>query len=903
MDSPPDPCRARRWRVPTTRAPSGRSPRSPCPGPSPSTASFPKASGRRRARAASPSAILRTGSPPPSRRPSGWLSTATTSTSPPACSTPSQTRSPAASGGATRRPNPIWFDVGLDPYHDRRSGYYFGINPSGSIEDGTLANDEEFDATWDGVWESAARIDGLGWTVEIRIPFDQLRFKRREAYVWGINFQRIVKRKNEESHFAWVPKEESGLVSNFAELTGLVGIAAGRRLEISPFGLTQAELYPEEPGNPFRTGRDLGAGGGFDLEGGLSSNLTLNLSVNPDFGQVEVDPAVINITDEETYYEEKRPFFVEGASIFDFGRGGPNVYRSFGWDNPEIFYSRRIGRTPQGSPGGGGYFDMPDWTTILSAAKVAGKIGRDFNLGVISALTEREYARVDADGARSSVEVEPFSHYGVAQGLKEFGEGRSGLGFIATSVARDLREGDLGAALGQSALALGVDGWTFLDRDRGWALAGWAGLTEVRGSAEAITALQLSSLHYFQRPDADWVEVDESATSLSGWAARLYVNKQKGNVVFNAALGAISPGFEANDLGYHTRGDVVNGHLEAGYRILQPGPRLPQLDRHGLLLPQLRLRREPRRRVHLPRRQGQVPQLLDGDDPPRLRAAQVQPLPDPGRADRFLSGRRDRARYPRDRRPQAPRRPIQRVLPLSSERRLQLVARRGRHLEAQPELQPVGRAELHLAIFRGPVDPAGRRPPQDLDLRRPLRPLRRRPEDAARRDADRLDLHAAAEPAGLPPALSRRGRFQRLQGAPGGADLRLRLLRRRGFDHHLRERRLHGRSRRAGGPGRAVHLRRPGLQPQIAPGDGRPALGVPAGLDPLSRLDAEAGRLCPSGGFRVLAGHGRSLPGPRPEHLHAQGVLPLRALGGWGGIQFGARPQAFRARRSITEPG
>jgi len=463
------------------------------------------------------------------------------------------------------------FDVGLDPYHDRRSGYYFGVNPSGSIEDGTLANDEEFDATWDGVWESAARVDNLGWTVEMRIPFDQLRFKRRDVNLWGINFQRLVKRKNEESHFAWVPKEESGLVSNFAELTGLAGIAAGRRLEISPFGLAQAELYPVEPGNPFRTGRDLGAGGGFDLEGGLSSNLTLNLSVNPDFGQVEVDPAVINITDEETYYEEKRPFFVEGASIFDFGRGGPNVYRSFGWDNPEIFYSRRIGRTPQGSPGGADFFDMPDWTTILSAAKIAGKIGRDFNLGVISALTEREYARVDVDGARSTVEVEPFSHYGVARGLKEFGEGRSGLGFIVTSVARDLREGDLEAALGRSALALGLDGWTFLDRARGWALAGWAGLTEVRGSAEAITGLQLSSLHYFQRPDADWVEVDETATSLSGWAARLYVNKQKGNVVFNAALGAISPGFEANDLGYHTRGDVVNGHLEAGYRVLQPG--------------------------------------------------------------------------------------------------------------------------------------------------------------------------------------------------------------------------------------------------------------------------------------------------------------------------------------------
>ncbi|OGD19273.1 MAG: hypothetical protein A2W03_13080 [Candidatus Aminicenantes bacterium RBG_16_63_16] len=464
-----------------------------------------------------------------------------------------------------------WFDVGFDPYHDRRSGYYFGINPFGSIEDGTLSNDEEPDATWDGIWTSAARIDDQGWTVEIRIPFDQLRFKPRDVQVWGVNFQRVIKRKNEEDHFAWVPKEQSGLVSRFADLTGLTGIAAGRRLEISPFALSQANVHPEEPGNPFRTGSAFGANAGFDLKGGLSSNLTLNLSVNPDFGQVEVDPAVINITDQETYYQEKRPFFIEGAGIFSFGTGGPNVIRSVGWENPDFFYSRRIGRAPQGSAGAAGFADAPDWTTILSAAKVTGKIGRGFNLGVISALAEREYARVDIDGARSSAEIEPFSHYGVVRGLKEFGEGRSGLGFIATSVARDLDEGALEASLNRSALALGVDGWTFLDKDRGWALAGWAGMTEVRGSAEAMTSLQRSSLHYFQRPDAGWVEVDETATSLSGWAGRFYVNKQKGNVVFNAALGAMSPGFEGNDLGYHTRGDIFNGHVEAGYRRLQPG--------------------------------------------------------------------------------------------------------------------------------------------------------------------------------------------------------------------------------------------------------------------------------------------------------------------------------------------
>ena len=465
-----------------------------------------------------------------------------------------------------------WLYVGFDPYHDRRSGFYFGVNPFGSIEDGTLSNDEQTDATWDGVWESAARIDDGGWTVEIRVPFDQLRFRRRDVQVWGVNFQRLIKRKNEEDHFAWVPKEESGLVSNFAALTGLAGIASGRRLEISPFALSKAQFSPAVPGDPFHTGHEVGAGAGFDLKGGLSSNLTLDLSVNPDFGQVEVDPAVINISDQETYYQEKRPFFIEGSSIFNFGRGGPNVYRMFGWEDPDLFYSRRIGRSPQGRPDTPGYFNMPDWTTILGAAKVTGKIGPDFNLGVISAVTAREYATIDLDGARSTAEVEPFSYYGVARGLKEFGEGRSGLGFIATSLVRDLREASgLDASLSRSALSFGADGWTFLDKDRGWALAGWGAVTSVNGSQEAMTALQLSSLHYFQRPDADWVHVDPNATALSGWAGRLYINKQKGNIVFNAAVGAMSPGFEANDIGYHTRGDLINGHVEAGYRELQPG--------------------------------------------------------------------------------------------------------------------------------------------------------------------------------------------------------------------------------------------------------------------------------------------------------------------------------------------
>ncbi len=464
-----------------------------------------------------------------------------------------------------------WFYFGIDPYHDRRSGYFFAVNPAGSIMDGTLYNDEFSDATWDGIWECAARVDGEGWSLEMRIPFNQLRFKQADNYLWAVNFERVIMRKKETDWYSWKPKEESGLVSRFADLVGVRDIDRGSRVEAYPYAAGRASTSPAEPGNPFRTGHDLAGNAGFDLKAGLRSNLTLDATVNPDFGQVEVDPAVINISDQETYYQEKRPFFVEGSSIFNFGAGGLNVNKSYGWTDPQLFYSRRVGRAPQGGVPGPGFVDLPDWTTILGAAKVTGKVGPGFALGAVSALTQREYAEVDLDGERSRTEVEPFTHYGVARGLKEFADGRQGLGFMATSVVRDLRAGSsLRDVLARSATVLAVDGWTFLDRDKGWVVSGWAGTTDVRGTTAAMTRLQRSSLHYYQRPDIDYVHVDETATSLDGWAGRVFVNKQKGNVIFNAALGAMSPGFEANDLGYHTRGDLINGHAVAGYQTFHP---------------------------------------------------------------------------------------------------------------------------------------------------------------------------------------------------------------------------------------------------------------------------------------------------------------------------------------------
>jgi hypothetical protein len=466
-----------------------------------------------------------------------------------------------------------WFIFAVDPYYDRRSGYQFAVNPAGSIVDWTLYNDEWNDTTWDGVWEWKAQIDEEGWTVEIRIPYNQLRFPKKEEYTWGVNFRRVIKRKNERITFVWVPKEDSGYVSRFARLLGIQGIRPGRHIEFLPYSVAQAQYSPEESGNPFETGQKYLGNAGFDLKIGLKSNLTLDTTVNPDFGQVEVDPAVVNLSDFESYFSEKRPFFIEGSTIFDqFGLGGATSNASLSWSSPSFFYSRRVGRAPQGDVEQDGHLNFPDRSTILGAFKLTGKVGKGWNIGFVNALTAREYAEIDSSGQRFKEEVEPFSYYGVLRTLKEFNEGKQGLGFIATSVVRDLSNTNLAGILNKNAFSLAVDGWTFLDKNKTWVTGGWVGGTRVEGSQSAILELQESSLHYYQRPDATHVEVNDQATSLSGWGARFYINKQKGNFLFNAAFGALSPGFDPNDVGFqHGMSDTINAHLLTGYYQPQPG--------------------------------------------------------------------------------------------------------------------------------------------------------------------------------------------------------------------------------------------------------------------------------------------------------------------------------------------
>jgi hypothetical protein len=463
------------------------------------------------------------------------------------------------------------FGFFVDPYYDRRSGFYFSINAAGTMYDGVLFNDEWDDDSWDGVWEGKVTIDDKGWTAEMRIPYSQLRFQKKDSYVWGINFRRDIARNNERDYLVFTPKNGSGFVSRFADLVGIENISPPRRIEVLPYVTTKAEYTQHLPGNPFNDGSKYLPGAGADLKVGIGSNLTLDATVNPDFGQVEVDPAVVNLGDVETFFSEKRPFFIEGATIFNFGQGGSRSNWGFNWASPQFFYTRRIGRTPQGSVPSAEFADVPLGTNILGAAKLTGKVGGNWNIGTLHALTSREHAELNQANRRWRSEVEPLAYYGIMRAQKEIKEGRQGIGFISTLAARRFDEARLRDEINSSAFAGGVDGWTFLDANKTWVITGWAGLSQLRGNEARLIALQRSSRHYFQRPDAGHVSVDSFATSLTGYAGRVLINKQKGNVIFNSALGFVDPKFDLNDMGFIWRTDVINGHIGGGYKWTKVG--------------------------------------------------------------------------------------------------------------------------------------------------------------------------------------------------------------------------------------------------------------------------------------------------------------------------------------------
>ena len=460
--------------------------------------------------------------------------------------------------------------VFIDSYHDRRTAFVFGLNPRGVKDDFLRFDDGQgIDFGWDAVWDGAASVDSAGWTAEFRIPLSQLRFDAGEVNGggrWGVNFRREIARKAETVFWSPVPPNAEGFVSLFGELEGLSGLRQGRRLEILPYTSARLTHAPGSRSDPYWAPNEVAGSVGADLKAGLPGGLTLSATINPDFGQVEVDPAVVNLSAFETFFPERRPFFVEGADIFQFGQ-----LQSFNlWNTNTYFYSRRVGRAPQGFVNVDGVLhdDVPDASTILGAAKVSGKTGA-WSLGVMDALTQRETAPyVTADGS-GEYPVEPLTNYFVGRVRRDFAQGRTVLGGLATGVHRDLRGDELDGLLRGRAYVAGVDGshsWG----NREWSVSGYAARSLVTGSADAIARTQRSSARYFQRPDADYLEYDPTRTSLGGHVLGAAV-RHGGAWDASLAYQETSPGFETNDAGFQSRADARAVSTFFGRRINKPG--------------------------------------------------------------------------------------------------------------------------------------------------------------------------------------------------------------------------------------------------------------------------------------------------------------------------------------------
>jgi hypothetical protein len=426
----------------------------------------------------------------------------------------------------------------LDPYHDRRTGYEFTVNPAGVKADYAIYNDGDEDVAWDAVWDVATQIDSLGWTAEYRIPLSQLNYSSKSGGKFGVLFWRVIQRHTATVTWPLYRTSRSGLSSQFGELTGLEGLGRPGRAEVTPYVVAKSE--PDLASPDFEQQQDLTLGG--DVKYRIASNVLLNATLNPDFGQVEADPSELNLSAFETFFEERRPFFVEGKGLFTFR---VNCVVVVDCDTGEgLFYSRRIGRSPQLTDVYGDE-TSPTSTRILGAGKVTGRLPGGFSLGFVDAVTDRVAGPGD-------VTLEPTTNYGVIRGNQDFRGGEGSLGFIFTGVNRSL-DAASASQLHRSAYTGGVDArWRFNGR---YEASGSFDLSRVAGDSAALALTQKDPVHLYQRPD-DNLEFDSTRTSLSGTNQELRFAKVAGKRLrFETAYQRRTPGFEINDIGFLRQAD------------------------------------------------------------------------------------------------------------------------------------------------------------------------------------------------------------------------------------------------------------------------------------------------------------------------------------------------------------
>ncbi len=467
--------------------------------------------------------------------------------------------------------NSDFIAIGLDSYFDRRTAFIFGVNPAGVKFDMVISNDgDRQDDSWDPVWDEKTSISDSGWTAEMKIPYSQIRFADKQNQLWGFQVLRKIYRTQEEDIWQFIPKDAGGFVSYFGDLKGIKNIRMPKRVELLPYGVSSNRRYEPETGNPFADGNDFKINLGLDGKIGLSSDLTMDFTINPDFGQVEADPSEVNLSAFETYFAEKRPFFVEGKNIFMF----PLAMGDGDFSRETLFYSRRIGREPHYYPDEEDgfhydYVDMPEQTHILGAAKISGKTQRGWSVGILDAVTNLEKATLDYNGQQRKITVEPLTNYFVNRVQKDFNKGNTSFGGMFTATHRRINEKQLNF-LNKSAYTGGIDIRHQWDHKTYFMSLKMAG-SYLKGDPEAIVRVQRSSARYFQRPDAHYLKLDSSRTTLSGHGGSLDIGRV-GNSPWRIGGGITwrSPGLELNDIGYLRQADDILNYVWGGYRLFNP---------------------------------------------------------------------------------------------------------------------------------------------------------------------------------------------------------------------------------------------------------------------------------------------------------------------------------------------
>lgn len=459
-----------------------------------------------------------------------------------------------------------WMEINIDSYHDLRTAFSFTLSVSGVRNDELISNNgDDWDESFNPIWYGKTNVNEEGWTAEVKIPFSQLRYDgESEQQVWGIQVMRRLFRKEERSTWQHIPRNSGVWVSGFGELHGLRNVPPQRQVEIQPYALGRTETFPKEEGNPFADGNDSKLSAGLDAKLAVTSDLILDLTINPDFGQVEADPSQVRLDGFQNFFSERRPFFVESRNIFESGFG-----------NNLLFYSRRIGSSPHGYPDlvDGEYANVPENTSILGAAKFSGKTKKGLSIGILESVTQREKATIDLNGDRREELVEPLTNFFVGRVQKDINEGQTVIGGLLTAVNR---EDGLDDMLHRSAYTGGLDFQHFW-KDRTWDVqAKWI-FSRVEGTPEAILNTQTSIRHLFQRPGADHVNVDETRTSLTGQGGRVSIGKsggkqsEKGGLFrFFTSAGWRSPELELNDIGFMQSADEISHYGWAGYHFLKP---------------------------------------------------------------------------------------------------------------------------------------------------------------------------------------------------------------------------------------------------------------------------------------------------------------------------------------------